>query len=816
MILVELVYNLSLLVALSIVSGFFDRRYPRTTLTGLIIQGLLFGIVALVGMIHPMNLGMGLIFDGRSIVISLSTLFFGPISGSIAGMIVIITGIIQGGSGIVPGTLVVIFSVIIGSIFHFQKKKRNEEITIRLLLYLGYSIHIVMLFMMFSLPFQIAISAIQRIGIPVIICYPLATVLIGKILSDQEINFRIIEDLIASEIKYRSFFENSMDAILLTNSEEKTLSANQAACKMFGYSEEELINLGRSGITDKTDSQLPILLSDRALNGKAHGEVSLIRKDGTSFHAEISTANFKNQEGLTRASMIIRDITERKLAEEELRFRNLILSTQQEASINGILIIDENAIIISYNQRFVEMWGIPPELIEKKFNDPVLKSILNKVADPESFLQRIKYLNEHKKETSWDEIVLKNGWIFERYSAPMEGPDNRYYGRVWYFRDITESKQAEEEVRDSEERFRMVFENVFDGISIYSEDPEPSKRKLIECNEQYSNMAGRSRNELLQLGSTLGLQITITDKANDNRLESLHSGIAYQGTFSWIRPDGKENFIEYVGMPITWRGKSLSISIDRDITEHKHTEKELLEAKEKAEKSDKLKTEFLAQMSHEIRTPLNAIIGNINYLNDYFNNIMEQESRDCFDSIYLASKRIIRTIDLILNAAQLQSSEYKPHFVKIDLNSEILNKVYHEHQLSASQKGLEFIYTCKENDMNVLSDEYSITQIFANLIDNAIKYTKKGKVEILLEKNKTGNITVEVKDTGIGINKEFLPRIFEPFTQEEQGYTRSFEGNGLGLALVKRYCELNNIIIEVDSVKNEGSTFRIIFISLHP
>jgi signal transduction histidine kinase len=118
--------------------------------------------------------------------------------------------------------------------------------------------------------------------------------------------------------------------------------------------------------------------------------------------------------------------------------------------------------------------------------------------------------------------------------------------------------------------------------------------------------------------------------------------------------------------------------------------------------------------------------------------------------------------------------------------------------------------------MNVLSDEYSITQIFANLIDNAIKYTKKGKVEILLEKNKTGNITVEVKDTGIGINKEFLPRIFEPFTQEEQGYTRSFEGNGLGLALVKRYCELNNIIIEVDSVKNEGSTFRIIFISLHP
>jgi signal transduction histidine kinase len=97
------------------------------------------------------------------------------------------------------------------------------------------------------------------------------------------------------------------------------------------------------------------------------------------------------------------------------------------------------------------------------------------------------------------------------------------------------------------------------------------------------------------------------------------------------------------------------------------------------------------------------------------------------------------------------------------------------------------------------------------LIDNAIKYTKKGKVEIVLGKNKTGNIIVEVKDTGIGISKEFLSRIFEPFAQEEQGYNRSFEGNGLGLALVKNYCNINNVLIEVESEKSLGSTFRIYF-----
>jgi len=148
----------------------------------------------------------------------------------------------------------------------------------------------------------------------------------------------------------------------------------------------------------------------------------------------------------------MRDISDVKKAEEALRFQNVLLTTQQDTSIDGILIVDDNAKIINYNQQFVSMWAIPPNLIATRMDGPVLQSVLDKITEPQLFLQKVQHLYKNKQEKSRDEFLLKDGRIIDRYSAPMFGADGRYYGRIWYFRDITEKKKYEESLKERDVR----------------------------------------------------------------------------------------------------------------------------------------------------------------------------------------------------------------------------------------------------------------------------------------------------------------------------------------------------------------------------
>jgi signal transduction histidine kinase len=188
----------------------------------------------------------------------------------------------------------------------------------------------------------------------------------------------------------------------------------------------------------------------------------------------------------------------------------------------------------------------------------------------------------------------------------------------------------------------------------------------------------------------------------------------------------------------------------------------------------------------------------------------ENDIKDSFDSIERASDRIVRTIDLILNMSEVQAGSYECIFKQIDINS-ILERIYPEFSYKAAKKNIELSLNTNSKKLIVTADEYSLVQIFVNIIDNAIKYTNEGKVEIKSFINSDNKISVAVSDTGIGISEDYLTHIFTPFFQEEQGYGRRYDGNGLGLALVKKYSEMNNAEIIVESKKGIGTTFTVIF-----
>jgi len=247
------------------------------------------------------------------------------------------------------------------------------------------------------------------------------------------------------------------------------------------------------------------------------------------------------------------------------------------------------------------------------------------------------------------------------------------------------------------------------------------------------------------------------------------------------------------------------------ITKLKSVNKELTKAKEDVEKSTKIKIEFLAQMSHEIRSPLNVILSFIGLIKDEASNVMSDEFLEYFISIEEASDRIIRTIGLILCMSELQVGAFECNPQKLNIYEDTLRDMVSGYKNLAKQKNLELELITEAEQPNIFADRYCVQQIFQNLMDNAIKYTKSGKISIKLYENDNEKITVEVRDTGIGMSEEYLSRIFNPFTQEEQGYSRKFEGNGLGLAIVKKYIELNNAAISVASKKGEGTVFKIMF-----
>ncbi len=254
--------------------------------------------------------------------------------------------------------------------------------------------------------------------------------------------------------------------------------------------------------------------------------------------------------------------------------------------------------------------------------------------------------------------------------------------------------------------------------------------------------------------------------------------------------------------------KKIIVVTARDISKRVETEKKLSLALKRAENSEKIKSEFLAQISHEIRTPLNVIFSYTGFLKELIGEEKKEEYKDIFRGIKSASDRLSRTINSILDMVAIQSDMLEVELKTINLQH-VLDNIYKSFSSISHFKRLKFEIINEIGEVFIDGDEYTISNLFENLVDNAFKYTDKGGIQIRIFQSGEDVVNVEIKDTGIGISESYLPYIFKPFTQESTGYSRNYEGSGLGLALVKNYANLCRATIKVTSILNRGSIFTV-------
>ena len=523
-----------------------------------------------------------------------------------------------------------------------------------------------------------------------------------------------------------------------------------------------------------------------------------------SFNNMIDMIQNSQKELETKNEELSEEIAIRKIAEQNLkisenRFRLIFHKSNDFIFLSEILKNNRDK-IIEVNEATSHLLGYTP----KELYNLSHKDLLSPKVNPddefiETLLEEGSIIQEsiYRTKDNIDIHVEINSNLFDLHGRKVI---------LSVARDITDRREAEEALRESEERFRSIYYNATIGIyrTTYSGDVLMANPAIIE-------MLGYDSFEELREGRAF-LEAYFAPNARDQflKLAEQHNIVSgYEAI--WTKKDKTKIYVRESARAVRdEEGKIKYLEgVVEDITRWKETEQALIEAKEKAEVSDKLKSEFLAQMSHEIRTPINTIMNFTSLLRMEMEDKIPEDLSGSFNSIENAANRLLRTINLVLNMSDIESGTYEARPGYLDIVDDILKPVCSEFARAAEIKSLDLLLTSNVKNNRVFIDNYTTTQIMANLVDNAIKYTDVGKVEIIVN-DKDRHLEVLIKDSGIGIAKEYLPRLFHKFSQEEQGYTRRYEGNGLGLALVKEYCDINRADISVKSQKGIGTTFIVL------
>lgn len=620
------------------------------------------------------------------------------------------------------------------------------------------------------------------------------------------------------ELKYKAFIELAFEA-LVVHTNGIVLDVNSAFTKLFGYTRKEILN---KNIVDLllVEEYKEIVRNNISKRYTQPYEVEVIRKDGNVVCVELEAREMPLYENVTSRIVAIRDISFRKKTSDEIKK----LSIAVEQSANSIVITDKIGKIEYVNHRFTSLTGYTKE-------ESLGKNIafISARTQPESYFKQM--FDKIFQGKNWRGVLhskKKDGSLFwENVTVtPLKNEKNEIIKYLAIKEDITQRKRVEEQLKNQLRKFSELAERykvINKKLKKINSELLSSKRLLVKVAENYPNSyislvekdytigftAGQEFKKLgLNPQEYYGLNIDEIFSKKSKKIKEYYKK-TFQGKECEFELFYANQYLLFKTVPLYDSNRMINriLAVVENITDRKNAELELVWAKEQAEESEKLKSDFIKNMSHEIRTPLNGIIGFIGMLK---NPSLEFDRRSKY--INVVENSVFRLLTVINNILQVPELKNRKVRIKEEVFevSEILEKLYKRYQSQVNSKNVTIILddAYRSKKLYFVSDKNKVYRTLSILLENALKFTIKGSIEFgyTIEGN---FIRFFVKDTGKGIDADKHRHLFKPFSKVDADSSLNNAGFGLGLSIVKENIKLLGGSFKVESEVGKGATFYV-------